>query len=222
MEGQTRLMNERLPIEEGAIAVLRRGQPLPVVVLNPPWLSYAKGGVGAGQARGPVPTKGQSRLKNEGLFRPMNEGFFRPMSEELRTDAFLVSGLLQTLPPRSSLTPASRQQKRDRPPSRIQVSCLGEGGSPFFRCYGVAKRPEAAYKRERGLPLVPNPGPRTQTLSKEWYSLPITREATNGQPPFRSPSFALGPGAVKPRGRRRLALTSTAFSRRNHRPRCRC
>ncbi len=68
--------------------------------------------------------------------------------------------------------PASKQKKRNRPPSRIQVGCLGEGGSPFFRCYGVAKRPDAAYKRERGLPLVPNPGPRTQTLSKEWYSLP--------------------------------------------------
>ena len=50
MEGQTRLMNERLPIEEGAIAVLRRGQPLlgvvlpPVVVLNPPWLSQTPRG----------------------------------------------------------------------------------------------------------------------------------------------------------------------------------
>ena len=34
-EGLPRLMNERLTIEEGAIAVLRRD--------NPPWLSYVKG-----------------------------------------------------------------------------------------------------------------------------------------------------------------------------------
>ena len=47
---------------------------------------------------------------------------------------------------------------------------------------------------------------RTQTHSKERYSLLITREATNGQPPFRSfLHFALGL-ETKPRGRRRLSL----------------
>ena len=109
--------------------------------------------------------------------------------------------------------------RKEPPTSLIQVSCLGEGAVPFS---GVAKRPEAAYKRERVLPIVPVPCSRTQTHSKDRYSLPITRKQPTGNPLFAlfHFAFALSPGAViKPRGFRRRALTSTASSRSRRRHR---
>ena len=69
----------------------------------------------------------------------------------------------------------------------------------------------ACVKREWGLPVVPVPGSRTQTHSKERYSLLHHEEATNGQPPF--PLFFLflrppwAPGLM-PGSRRHSALTA--------------
>ena len=106
------------------------------------------------------------------------------------------------------LAPTFQTTKKEPPTLPYSGQLPGERGSPFFRCYDVAKRPDTAYKRERGLPLVPNPGPRTQTLSKEWYSLPYHEGSNQRATPF---SLALlirpGPrGCIRPRGRRRLAL----------------
>ena len=92
--------------------------------------------------------------------------------------------------------------KKEPPTLPYSGQSPGRGGSPFFRCYDVAKRPEAAYKRERGLPIVPNPGPRTQTLSKEWYSLPYHEGSNQRATPFSlallirlGPRGRLGPEA---------------------------
>ena len=55
---------------------------------------------------------------------------------------------------RSRLTPISRQQKRDRPPSRGSLNRTGEGGSPFF---DLPPAPRKGYKKSGGYPLFPIP-----------------------------------------------------------------
>ena len=60
------------------------------------------------------------------------------------------------------------------------------GGSPFFR---LAMRARVAYKKSRGCPLFPLPARGLKLITRSGTICSITREATNGQPPFpfRSP-----------------------------------
>ena len=116
---------------------------------------------------------GRTRLRKEGSpteeggsVRSLDKGFFNSPS------SLAFHPHIQTI------------IKKEPPTLPYLGQSPGRGGSPFFRCYDVAKRPDTAYKRERVLPIVPNPGPRTQTLSKEWYSLPYHEGSNQRATPF--------------------------------------
>ena len=87
--------------------------------------------------------------------------------------------------PYSSWNHAPTHEKRDRPPSRFTAS-PGEGGSPFFH---VAIQIRLSYKEIRGCPLFPFPARGLKLIARSGTVCSITREATNGQPPFCSPLF---------------------------------
>ena len=120
--------------------------------------------------------------------------------------AFSLSGAFSTSPERKGQTRARSGrlhgslavvdaemegfQAKKGPPSLSFTTSPGEGGSPFFR---VAINIRLSYKKSRGCPLFPFPARGLKLIARSGTVCSITREATNGQPPFCSPSIAPAP-----------------------------
>ena len=114
---------------------------------------------------------------------------------------------------RGRRAPRAGRTKRDRPPSLSRV-VPGEGGSPFF---SVANYAFMSYKRERGSPDVPVPGSRTQTHSKERYSLLYHEGSNQRATPFSLSFTRLRPRGVKPPGTQGVLLETLVVNPRAER-----
>ena len=115
-----------------------------------------------------------------------------------REGTSLVESGERNLGPADPVGETGRHPSKGRP--KAGVAATQSLGRRFSREPGC--RP-VFVKREWGLPVVPIPGSRTQTLSKERYSL-LHHEGSNQRAtPFSTllpfPSLASDPGAVKPR-----------------------
>ena len=86
--------------------------------------------------------------------------------------------------------PGRTQKKGTARP--LDSASPGEGGSPFFH---LAIKIRLSYKESRGCPLFPFPARGLKLIARSGTFCSITREATNGQPPFCSPLLASCPGA---------------------------
>ena len=107
-----------------------------------------------------------------------------------------------------SIPPAAPTRKKGPPPLSIPVEPVRKGAVPFSR---IPCTSGWRVRRVGAAPLFPIPARGLKLTARSGTICFITREATNGQPPFRSPSFALAPGPRRPRSRRRRDLSYLFF-----------